>query len=278
MQRLFLFLYQYRAFLLFAFLELFSAWLIVRHNQYQGAAFLNSSNRLAANILRSKQNINNYFGLGVVNKTLAEENALLREMIASGGYIAVDSAGDSTVYEREPGQFDFQVAQVINNSTRRASNYITINKGTSDGIEPDMAVVNSQGIVGKVKVASRHFATVISLLHPDFYVSSLIKRSGTLCTTKWGGPDPQVAELLYVPRHLQVQPGDTIVTSGYNAIFPPQTMIGVIKSVDISEDATFYDIDIDLATDFEALSYVYVVKNNAKGEIDSLEQETYSIK
>lgn len=276
MQRLFLFLYQYRAFLLFAFLELFSAWLIVRHNQYQGAAFLNSSNRLAANILQSKQNINNYFGLREVNRTLAEENALLREMIASGGYQAADSSGDSTIYGS--GQYDFQIAQVINNSTRRASNFITINKGTTDGIEPDMAVVNSQGIVGKVKVASKHFATVISLLHPDFYVSSLIKSSGTLCTTKWGGANPQVADLLYVPRHIQVQPGDTIVTSGYNAIFPPQTMIGVVKSVDISEDATFYDIDIDLSTDFEALSYVYVVKNNAKGEIDSLEQETYIIK
>lgn len=278
MQRLFLFLYQYRAFLLFAFLELFSAWLIVRHNQYQGAAFLNSSNRLAASILQSKQNINNYFGLSDVNRTLAEENALLRELMVSNRYIAIDSSQDSTVYERLPEQFEFQIAQVINNSTRRASNFITINKGTSDGIEPDMAVVNSQGIVGKVKVASKHFATVISLLHPDFYISSLIKRSGTLCTTKWGGADAQSADLLYVPRHIDVQAGDTIVTSGYNAIFPPQTMIGVVKSVDISEDATFYDIDIDLATDFEALSYVYVVKNNAKGEIDSLEQETYIIK
>ncbi len=278
MQRLFLFLYQYRAFLLFAFLELFSAWLIVRHNQYQGAAFLNSSNRIAANVLQSKQNINNYFGLRAVNETLAEENAQLREMIASGRYSIADSSLDSTVHESLPEQFEFQIAQVINNSTRRASNYITIDKGTSDGVQPDMAVMNSQGIVGKVKVASKHFATVISLLHPDLYVSSLIKNSGTLCTTKWGGSDPQAAELLYVPRHLQVQPGDTVVTSGYNAIFPPHTMIGVVRSVDISEDATFYDIDIDLATDFEALSYVYVVKNNAKGEIDSLEQETYIIK
>lgn len=278
MQRLFLFLYQYRAFLLFVFLEIFSVWLIVKHNQYQGAAYFNSSNRIAANILQSKQNVSSYFKLKEVNKTLAEENAWLRETLISSGEVMADT---SKVDQQNPiasEQFEFQPAKVINNSTRRFSNFITIDKGTADGVMPDMAVVNSQGIVGKVKVSSKHFSTVISLLHPDLYVSSLIKNAGTLCTTKWDGHDPQQAELLYVPRHLKVEIGDTVITSGYNAIFPPNTMIGVIKRVDIKEDATFYDIDVALSTDFEALSYVYVIKNNAKEEIDSLEQKTYTIK
>jgi len=80
---------------------------------------------------------------------------------------------------------------------------------------------------------------------------------------------------MYVPRHLEVEIGDTILTSGYNTIFPPGVMIGVIKTVNLEEDATsFYSIDIDLATEFDALSYVYVVKNESKAEIDSLEQNT----
>lgn len=278
MQRLFLFLYQYRAFLLFVFLEIFSVWLIVKHNQYQGAAYFNSSNRIAANVLQSKQNVSSYFKLKEVNKTLAEENAWLRETLVGSGQLMTDSSKTEQENPIASAQFGFQPAKVINNSTRRFSNFITIDKGTADGVMPDMAVVNSQGVVGKVKVSSKHFSTVISLLHPDLYVSSLIKNAGTLCTTKWDGHDPQQAELLYVPRHLKVEIGDTVITSGYNAIFPPNTMIGVIKSVDIKEDATFYDIDVALSTDFDALSYVYVIKNNAKKEIDSLEQKTYTIK
>lgn len=276
MQRLFLFLYQYRAFLLFVALEIFSVWLIVRHNQYQGAAYFNSANRVAAHILQSKQNVNNYFNLKEVNKVLAEENAWLRETLITSRKSMQDSAIAKQEGPISSEQFEFQPAKVINNSTRRFSNYITIDKGREDGIMPDMAVINSQGVVGKVKATSKHFSTVVSLLHPDLYVSSLIKNAGTLCTTKWDGHDPRQAELLYVPRHLKVEIGDTVVTSGYNAIFPPNTMIGIINRVDIKEDATFYDIDIALSTDFDALSYVYVIKNNAKEEIDSLEQETYN--
>lgn len=269
MQRLFLFLYQYRAFFLFVFLEVFSVWLIVNNNQYQGASFFNSSNFLAANILQSKNDVSSYFGLTEVNETLSEENARLREEISLINLISSDSTKNVTVEKID--QFDFQSAKVINNSTRRFNNFITINKGSKDGIEPDMAVINAQGIVGKVKATSKNFATIVSLLHPDLYVSSLIKGSGVLCTTKWDGRDPQQAELMYVPRHVKVEIGDTVVTSGYNSIFPPDLLIGRIRSVDIKDDATFYTVKVDLSTDFDALSYVYVVKNKYKQEIDSLE-------
>lgn len=274
MQRLFLFLYQYRAFFLFVFLEVLGVWLIVNNNQYQGAAFFNSSNYLVANVLESKSNINSYFELKDVNETLSEENARLREEIdlISHNLSGADSTELPVVEKQKPEQFDFLSAKVINNSTRRFNNFITINKGADDGITPDMAVINAQGIVGKVKTTSANFSTIISLLHPDLYVSSLIKGSGILCTTKWDGTDPLQAELLYVPRHVKVDVGDTVVTSGYNAIFPSDLMIGIIESTDIKDDATFYSIKINLATNFEALSYVYVVKNNFKDEIDSLEQ------
>lgn len=278
MQRLFLFLYQYRAFLLFVCLEVISIWLIVKNNQYQGAAYFNSANRIAASILQTRQNINSYFGLREVNQTLAQENARLRERLSKSEQLVFDTMKAGKVLDSTMLEFEFQSAKVINNSTRRFANFITINKGSEDGIVPDMAVINSKGVVGKVKATSKHFSTIISLLHPDLYVSSIIKRSGTLCTTKWDGRNPQQASLLYVPRHLKVHKGDTIVTSGYNTIFPQQVMIGVISEIKLKEDASFYDIDIDLSTDFEALSYVYVVKNNLKEEIDSLEQNTNPIK
>lgn len=247
-------------------------WLIVNNNQYQEASFFNSSNYLAASVLESKSAIQDYFDLKDVNETLSQENARLREQISDVDGHRIDSSQHRAVRKFNTDLFEYEAAKVINNSTRRFNNFITINKGSEDGIAPDMAVINAQGIVGKVKATSKHFSTIISLLHPDLFVSSLVKGSGTLCTTKWDGKNPQQAELMYVPRHLKVEIGDSIVTSGYNAIFPANLPIGVINSIDIKDDATFYTIKIDLTTNFEALSYVYVVKNNYKQEIDSLEQ------
>lgn len=269
MQRLFLFLYQYRAFFLFVLLEVLSTWCIIANNPYQGAAFFNSSNYMAASILDTRRDISDYFGLKDVNKELARENAWLRKrllMIED----SIPDHPDSTFDAR----FTYQPARVINNSVHRATNFITIDKGTEDGIVHDMAVINSNGIVGKVKAVSRHYATITSLLHPDLYVSSIIQGSGNLCSVKWGGKNPTKANLLYVPRHLKVKKGDTVITSGYNAIFPPGIPIGVICDVNIEKDATFYNIQIDLATNFSQLAYVYVIKDHAKQEIDSLEENT----
>jgi rod shape-determining protein MreC len=62
-----------------------------------------------------------------------------------------------------------------------------------------------------------------------------------------------------------------IVTSGFNAIFPPGIKIGEIASVDIKDDATFYEVKVDLAVDFQSLDYVYVIGNELQQEQDSLE-------
>jgi rod shape-determining protein MreC len=137
-----------------------------------------------------------------------------------------------------------------------------------------MGVIGNAGVVGKVKSVSKHFATVISLLHTDGYVSSIIKGSGTFGTVKWGGTDPGAVNLLFVPRHLKINAGDTIVSSGFSAIYPYGILIGFIKGFEIQGNAAFYDIKVDLATDFSNLSFVYVVKNALKTERDSLELKT----
>jgi rod shape-determining protein MreC len=135
-----------------------------------------------------------------------------------------------------------------------------------------MAVINHEGIVGKVKSASDNFATITSILHPDVLTSALLKKSNTLCTVKWDGRNPRKAQVLYVPRHLNVEIGDSVVSSGFNAIYPTGVPIGLISNVDIKEESTFYDIELDFSTTFDQLSFVFVVSNTMKAEKDSLEQ------
>ncbi len=275
MYSLFQFLYRNRAFLTFVLLEVISFWLIVNDRSYLGAKFFNSSNRITATVLTTSSNVSDYFSLGQVNAQLAEENRQLHETLLNRvpegiTPIRVDSVNIDTINY----VYEMLAARVINNSTRRTNNYLTINKGADDGIEPGMGVVGPQGIVGKIKYTSSHFSSVISLLHTEFLISSAIKRNQVFGTLRWTAGDPLYAELQYIPRHVALQIGDTVVTSGFNTIFPEGYQAGTIADFNISDDATFYNVKVKLATDFYSLKYVYVVKNMEAAEKDSLEQVT----
>jgi rod shape-determining protein MreC len=268
MQRIFLFLYRIRAFLLFVLLEAIAISLIVSNNSQQGSAFFNSSNELSGSVFQTQSNVVDYFSLSSVNKSLMEKNAqLLSELEAlrkpaDSIFIPLDSALFATM--------QFKGAKVINNSLRLSQNHLTINKGSNHGVKTGMGVINEQGVVGRVKSVSRNFSTIISLLHTELLVSSKIKSNDVFGSTKWDGLDPQQAKLMYVPRHVVVEIGDQVVTSGYNSIFPEGIPIGTVIEVKPGTDTNYLDITIKLDTDFSKISYVYLVESFQQQELDSL--------
>ena len=270
MERLFLFVYKYRAFFTLLSLEVLCAWLIIQNNQYQSSKYFNTSNATIANAVATSTSVKQYFGLRDINRELAEENAKLHQLLAKQKNILLESKL-SIVDSSKLKSFTYTSAKVINNSTNFSKNYITINKGEADGIAPGMAVISAKGVVGKVKTVSKHYAVVISMLNIDEQVSSVIKSSNYFCTSQWDGLDPQLVELKYVPRHVKLRVGDTVATSGYNAVFPEGVMIGIIKKYELKEEALFHDIKVELAQDFAQLAYVDVVKNSFKKERDSVE-------
>lgn len=271
MERLLYFIYRYRNFFSFLLLELFCAWLIVQNNQYQGAAFFNSSNSMVAGLNSFSQDVREYFSLRETNRLLAEENAQLRNVLEKRNealnVFGPNHIKDTTITSR----FEFISAKVVNNSVDRFTNFITINKGGGDGIIPGMAVISPSGIVGKVKTVSSHYSVVTSLLNIDVMVSAVMKRTGNFGTVQWDGRDQDEVKLNFVPRHVKPVKGDTIVTSGYNAVFPEGIMIGTIADVTLSDEALFYELRVKLSQDFRKLSYVAIIKSNLKHEQDSLE-------
>jgi rod shape-determining protein MreC len=276
MERIFLFIYHYRAFFTFLLLELFCAWLIIQNNQYQGARFFNSSNSFVAAVNGLSQNVHDYFSLRDVNQVLADENAKLHsELELQKQFIqSLGVTPDSVIIKR----FDFVSAKVVNNSVDFATNFITINKGSADSIQSGMAVLGPQGIVGKVKITSEHFSVVTSILNIDIMVSGLLKRTGYYGTIQWDGNDPDLIDLKFIPRHVKPLKGDTIVTSGYSGIFPEGIMVGTIERVNLPEGAPFYELKVKLTQDFRKLSFVSVIKSNLYNEIDSLEQQIPKMK
>ncbi|MFZ1808459.1 MAG: rod shape-determining protein MreC [Cyclobacteriaceae bacterium] len=274
MERLFYFFYQYRAFFTFLALELFAAWLIVENNQYQSTKFFNSSNKMAANIIGTTQGIKEYFSLRRINAELAGENAQLRTKLEQRNQslytLEVREVDDPKIINR----FDFVSAKVISNSVERFKNYITIDKGALDGVSPGMAVISAAGAVGKVKSVSDHYAVLISLLNTDEFTSSMIKRTNHFGSINWDGKDPLYSQLNFIPRHANPSVGDTVVTSGFNAVFPSGVLVGIIEEVSLGPEAQFYDLKVKLAQDFTRLAFVEIVRSNLLEEKDSLEQVT----
>ena len=200
---------------------------------------------------------------------MARENAFLRDLISN---IEKPAAGlNNSPESMNVQQFSYIPTKVINKSIYRINNFLTLNRGSSSGIKSGMGVIGSGGIVGQVKAVSKRYTTVQTLLHSEMYVSSVHKRSSALCTTHWNGIDPNTAQLLYIPRHIEVLEGDTIMTSGYNAVFPEGIIIGVVKSVNVKENDTFLNINVHLGVDFYSLSYVYIIENKLRMEKDSIE-------
>jgi len=275
MQELLALIRRFQALILCIVLLLVSFVLILRNNHYASASYAQGSSRLAGSVNNTTNEVRQYIGLTAENEALRDQNAKLlaenqrlrMEAYASNNGLARDAAYLS--------QYSIIPAQVINNQVYNYRNYITLNQGANAGIEPGMGVVAPQGVVGQVRSVSKHFASVTSLLHADNRISGLLKGTNTLCVIQWEGADPTHATLKNVPRHLDVLrlKGDTVVTSGFNAVFPPQILIGVVDSVALKENASFYDMRIKLSTPFQQVDNVFIIRNMLDNELDSLQNQ-----
>jgi rod shape-determining protein MreC len=263
------FLYDKRNFLFFVLLEVLCGWLIFTFNKYQGAFYFNSSNAIVSNVLSANRSFTSYFDLQDQNDKLVSENAALRTLLEQEKKqrkIDPLSIADSA----RKAAFDFIPARVIKNSLTDTKNYITIDKGSADGLQSYMGLIGPQGVVGEIKYCSEHYATGFSLLHVKNGLSAKLSRSGAIGSVEWDGVDSRFAKLKYIGKHYFLQPGDTIVTSGFNAVFPPGLLIGLVEKV-IDDNQSDYNITVRLATDFGSLDHVYVIRSKRKSEIDSLE-------
>ncbi|GGK63205.1 rod shape-determining protein MreC [Rufibacter glacialis] len=277
MRKLLIFIFRIRAFLVFLLLEGVSLYLLYRSNAYHNAAFYQSSNYYVGRVLELQSQVSDYFRLTEINQGLAQENALLRAQLTQiqeqqlndslgtvkdSLFAGVDSLG--------PAVFTYRPARVTSNSVRGLNNHLALNVGSDAGIRAGMGVLTANGIVGRVKAVSKHYATVTSLLHSQTLISVKLKRNQSLGSIRWDTENPETASLHYIPLSEKIFKGDSVVTSGAGGIYPPGILVGRVISVRKELDKSFYTILVRLAVDFEKLSYVYVVENKRKPELDSL--------
>lgn len=267
------FLSRNRSFILFVLLEVFCFSLIIRSNSYWGATYFNTANYYVAQVLTVSNALRDYSNLKDENANLAAENLRLNQLVTE---LHEQNPTDAPIgYQPDSAfssRFKYKVAKVVEKDIRRSNNYITIDKGTLEGIAPGMGVISATGVVGKVSFCSAHYSIVTSILHSQFMVSTRLVRSNEIGPAKWSGKDPSVVDLMDISRYKKVVRGDSAVTSNLNSVFPPGIMVGTVKDIAIRQDQTFFDIELELATDFPNLTYVYVVQNLLQNEKNQLLQ------
>lgn len=265
MRNLINFFVRYSTWFLFLGYVVLGCTLLFQKNPYQHHVYLTSSGAMASAVYDATSNITGYIGLRDINEDLQRRNALLEsEAIALRQQVRLlrqQMLQDSLRNLDSIGRFDFIIASVINNSVIRPYNYITIDKGSADGLKPEMGVIDQNGVVGVVNVVSRHHARIISLLNPNFRLSCKLRGNDAFGSLVWDGVSPYEAILEELPRQAKFHKGDTIVTSGYSAMFPEGLPVGIIISSTRGEDDNFNTLRIKLLTDFTTLSTVKIISN-----------------
>src|ERR1700744_2428846 len=182
MRNLLIFLNRYNAFFFFLIFEAAAMVVYIKYNSFQKASFINSANAVTGNIYEKVNGVYDYLSLSEVNDSLARENAKLRNQLKASFYIdtiAKHKVND-TVFKQ---QYEYIAAKVINNSTDHPYNYITINRGSTDGIAVGMGIICSSGVVGKVINVSQHMAIVQSMLNRSTRFSVMLAKNHEIGST-----------------------------------------------------------------------------------------------
>ncbi|MFO7869510.1 MAG: rod shape-determining protein MreC [Bacteroidales bacterium] len=271
MRNLFVFFIRNHFFLLFLILEIIAINLIITYNTPQQAQFNLFSNTIYSHLHTIHNSVTKYFNLKEINKQLAQENAKLREKLPESMYS--NTIDPQTIRDKtHTQQYEFIPAEVINNSIHKPHNYIIINKGSRHGIHKNMGVISPQGITGIVISTSQNFSKILTILSSNLKISGQLQNTNFYGSVHWDGKHYRKALLTEIPVHAPVQKGDTVITNSFSNIYPTDINIGVVSSVKKTENDNFYDIEIELSTDFKNLEHVYVVLDLMKTERELLEK------
>lgn len=262
--------------LLFVVLEVISLVLLFRFNSYQGSVWFTSANYVSGKVYEMESKIEAFFSLTRLNQELTQRNLYLEQQVEEMSEALYDRRHAAERLKRGQlrmlSQYHLIPAKVVDNTTDRSENFITIDKGSADGVRKDMGVACGNGVVGIVYLVSRHYSVIISALNDKSNISCAIQGRDYFGYLHWSGGASDIAYIDDIPRHAKFELGDTVVTSGYSSVFPRGVLVGHIKHVYNSPDGLSYRLQVKLTTDFNRLRDVCVIDDASVAEKLSIMQ------
>ena len=225
---------------LFILLEVLSLVLLFGFNDRQKEAFLTSANSVSGTLFEWRTDVDQFFMIRKENAQLIEENTRLHSILAD----LVDSMHVYT--ERKLSADGVVAARVVDNSVRKDDNYMTIDKGSRDGIADGMGVYSADGVVGVIMVAGKRYSIVMPVLNGSTSISCKKRGSDSFGFLEW---------------------------TGFSSVFPEGVPVGTISGIERSKNGYTLKIQVDLAVDMSNLGWVYVHTRTADDEIQELYEQ-----
>lgn len=277
-------------FVTLVFVELFCFMLIVRYNTSQAVIWANTTDIFGGRFMERRQRVSDYFSLQERADSLATVVDSLQERLAWARYVQVpvrdtfyrvtyDSITGTDSLRRKYVRplYEYVSARVIENSVTGVNNWLLLNRGKSDRIEPHTAVVTPNGIVGIVRHVSDNFSIVMSVLHSQTQITASVEGTGAFGSLEWDGNNPEVMLLRNISKHFKekIVPGARVVTSGYSLMFPKGIPVGTVVAppAEDGENPHFLVVKVRLGQSVSDVTDVSVVRNLFSPEIDSLKSK-----
>jgi rod shape-determining protein MreC len=261
--------------------EVFCFYLITSYNLPQGQISEASWAKYSGTFLNWKRSALDYFNLNDENIRLRLENARLQTQLANSRMIEVPTLDtikrmvltDTLENKILRPEFTLISGRVISNTIGVGNNWMIINRGRLDGVQPNTGVVTRSGLAGVVRHVSDRFSLAMSVLHRQTKVSAALKGYNYFGSLVWTGNNPEYMQLTDIPYHLPVQPGDTVLVSNYTLLFPEGHMAGIVKKAFREPGSNFLNIQVKLSQSPADITNVYIVANRYAEELEQLQQE-----
>ena len=275
MYRFFLFVKKVYVLLLFIILEVTALHFYANSTSYTKARLLPISNNVVVSLYGWSSDVASYFSLKSENEILLSELTTLKNQLERS--ITQLEATDTISFVKDDIDYIYTSAKIVNNTITRQRNYITLDKGTNDGVEKNMAIISVEGyVVGYVVECSEAFSLGISILNRDFKSSGKVGDSDWYGPIFWKGISHESITLSDIPKYADLNLGDTIYTTTFSSIFPADVKIGVVEDYNLNE-LMFYDVEVKLFVNMAAVRKVFLVKYNNIEERISLEKKYNNI-
>lgn len=268
MKNLIEFVRRYAAVFLFVLLEVVSMLLISSSSDFKQWSGNRTVREIFGPMLRQRARMVSYLHLRKDNEDMQE---FQRELFRKAYNVNMDEQDvvDTYLDSANASLFEYSVANVLENTTVFSDNYLILDKGSSDGIQPGLGVVSDKGIVGIVKDVSPNFCTVMSVLHSKFNLSVVLKDGIVTGVLYWDGRNHRRAIVRNVSSLDQIKPGDTLLTH-HSLIYPSSYPVGTVYKVRKEVEDGFYTIEVRLGNRFDRMRKVWIVRNNYYEELKTL--------
>lgn len=221
-----------------------------------GRVFINTGDRIAGffNILFSIKN------LAKENVELKQDNSELEAELSQLKEVDQENKVLRQGLEiSEKGLSIKEMASVVGKDVQGAGEWILINKGAKHGLEKNMAVISGENaLVGKIIEVMPGFSKVMLITHKESVVATIIETGRNEGLVK--KEDKGKLFMDFIPRSETLEPGERIITSGMDNVYPKGILIGKIEKIDLSNNQLFQKVTITPAVDFSKLETVFILR------------------